>query len=105
MSTARLSVFVISFALACAVHAQQRDPGDAPATPSRDTSIGTGVKNTTREIGHGFRNAAREVKEVVKSGVRQVKRGTAVAQCNDGAYSYTRDRTCSRHGGVREQLR
>jgi hypothetical protein len=105
MKSAHIAASVIFLALACPVHAEEGEPGSAPAIPSSDTSIGAGIRNATREIGHGFRNAAREVKEVVKTGVRQVKRGTAVAQCNDGEYSYTRERTCSDHGGVKEQFR
>ena len=92
-------------ALACPVHAQQRDPGDAPATPAYDTPPGAGVKSTAREFGRSVKRGAREVKEAVKDGARQFKRTVAVARCNDGEYSYTHHRTCNHHGGVREQLR
>ena len=91
-----------------------------PPAPAGGTSTGNGirsdaalakqgVKNTAREAGHGIKhgvkNGAREVKQGVKSGAAKVKRALAVAQCNDGAYSYTHHLTCNHHGGVRQQLR
>ena len=105
MKPARLAVLVIFFALACSVHSQDRDPGDAPATPAYNTSPREGIKSTAREFGRSVKSGAREVKEALKDGARQFKRTVAVARCNDGEYSYTHHRTCNRHGGVREQLR
>ena len=35
---------------------------------------------------------------------RKAKKTTkkaAVAQCNDGVYSYTKKNTCSKHGGIK----
>ena len=68
-----------------------------------------GIKSTARgvkqDIKQGVKNGAREVKQGVKSGPRKVKRGTAVAQCNDGRYSYTQHRTCNDHGGIRQRFR
>jgi hypothetical protein len=105
MRSARIVASVIFLALAYPGHAQENEPGGASAAQQRNTSLGAGIKNTFREIGHGIRNGARQVKAGVKDGARQFKRGVAVAQCKDGAYSYTHHKTCNHHGGVREHLR
>jgi hypothetical protein len=87
-------------------------PPARPANNSARQGIGNdaarakqGIKSTAREIKEGVKSAARQVKQDVKSGAREVKRGLAVAQCNDGEYSYTHHKTCNHHGGVREKLR
>ena len=52
-----------------------------------------------------IKNDAREAKNEVKSTTRKTKRKLAVAECNDGRYSYTRHKTCNHHGGVKTRLR
>ena len=105
MNPTRLAASVIFLALACPVYSQERDPGDAPATPAYDTSPKEGVKSTARGVGHSVKSGAREVKESFKEGGRQFKRSVAVARCKNGEYSYTHHKTCNHNGGVREQLR
>jgi hypothetical protein len=105
-------------AVAAAQEGESADqPSDTqPSTQSRSTSTREGikndaaqakqgVKNTAREIKEGVKSAAREVKRGVKSGAAQVSRGLAVAQCNDGRYSYTHHLTCNHHGGVKKRFR
>ena len=105
MKPARFAAFVIFFALACPAYAQDRDPGDAPATPTYSTSPKEGIKSTAREFGRSVKSGARQVKEGFKEGGRQFRRSVAVARCNNGEYSYTHHKTCNHNGGVREQLR
>ena len=105
MSPARFAAFVIFFSLVCPVYSQERDPGDAPATPAYNTSPKEGIKSTARDFGRSVKSGARQVKQGVKDGARQFKRGVAVARCNNGEYSYTHHKTCNHNGGVREQLR
>jgi hypothetical protein len=64
-----------------------------------------GIKSTAREVRQGVKNTAREIKDGIKRGAANVKRELAVAQCNDGDYSYTRHRTCNHHGGIRQRFR
>jgi len=33
--------------------------------------------------------------------VKKTTKKAAVAQCNDGVYSYTKKNTCSKHGGIK----
>ena len=77
----------------------------APPAQSGSTATGKGVRSDAAKAKQGIKSTAREVKHGVKSGAAKVKRGLAVAQCNDGAYSYTHHLTCNHHGGVRQQLR
>ena len=105
MKSARIVASVIFLAVACPGYSQEGEPGDAPAVRPRNTSPGTGIKGAAHQFGQGIKNGARQVKEGVKNGARQVKRAIAVAQCNDGEYSYTHHRTCNHHRGVRQQLR
>ena len=55
--------------------------------------------------GQGIKNDAREAKREVKKTVRKAKRKLAVAECNDGRYSYTHHKTCNKHGGIKQRLR
>ncbi len=103
MKSARIAASVIFFSIACPTYSQE-EPGNAPAVQPRNTSSGTGIKGAAREFGHSIKSGARQVKEGVKDGARQFKRAVAVAQCNDGEYSYTHHKTCNHHGGVREKL-
>jgi hypothetical protein len=64
-----------------------------------------GIKSTGREIKQGVKNGARQIKYGIKNGAAQAKRKLAVAQCNDGQYSYTQYRTCNHHGGVSQRFR
>ena len=105
MKSIHIAVSVIFFALACPAHSEEGEPGSTPVAPSRGTSVGTDVKNGARGIGHGIRSGARQLKAGIKDGARQFKRSVAVAQCNNGEYSYTHHKTCNHNGGVREQLR
>ena len=68
-----------------------------------DTQRSTQRGNTS--VKQGIKSTAREIKQGVKGGAAKVRRGTAVAQCNDGRYSYTHHRTCNHHGGVRKRFR
>lgn len=105
MKSYRIAVSVIFLALSCSGYSQEGEPGNAPGSQPRNTSVGASIKSSAREIGHGIKSGARQVKEGVKSGARQFKRSVAVARCSDGEYSYTHHLTCNHHGGVREQLR
>jgi len=64
-----------------------------------------GIKRTFREIKDGIKSGAREIKYAFKTGAAQAKVKLAVAECNDGQYSYTQYRTCNHHGGVRQRFR
>jgi hypothetical protein len=105
MNTTRFAALVIFFALACPAYSQERDRGDAPATPAYNTSPKEGIKSTARDFGRSVKSGFRQVKETFKEGGRQFKHGVAVARCNNGEYSYTHHKTCNHNGGVREQLR
>ena len=63
------------------------------------------VKRDAREAKEGIKSGAKEFWHSVRAGAVKVKRQVAVAQCNDGEYSYTHHTTCNHHGGVRQQLR
>ena len=52
-----------------------------------------------------IKNDAAESKRGIKNAVRRLKRKIAVAECNDGRYSYTHHKTCNKHGGIKERLR
>jgi|SRR5947209_2154524 len=52
-----------------------------------------------------IKNDAAESKRGIKNVVRKLKRKMAVAECNDGRYSYTHHKTCNKHGGIKERLR
>lgn len=65
-----------------------------PQRPPRSGSLKQDIKND-----------AREVKKEVKRTAKKTKRKLAVAECNDGRYSYTHHKTCNHHGGVKTRLR
>jgi len=60
-----------------------------------------GATSTVQAI----KNDAAESKRGLKNAVRKLKRKIAVAECNDGRYSYTHHKTCNKHGGIKERLR
>jgi len=105
MNAIRILASVIFLAFAWPAHSQVDEPGNAPAAPSRGTSMGTDIKNGARGIGHGIRDGARQLKAGIKDGAHQFRRSVAVARCNNGEYSYTHHETCNHNGGVRERLR
>jgi hypothetical protein len=105
MKSIYIAASVIFFALACPAHSAEGEPGRAATSQSGGRSVGQSIKSTAREVGHGIKNGARQLKAGVKSGARQFKRTVAVAQCNNGEYSYTHHKTCNHNGGVREKLR
>ena len=65
--------------------------------------------DTTRppnsSTGQGIKNDAAEAKQSIKNTARKAKRKVAVAECNDGRFSYTHHKTCNKHGGVKNRLR
>jgi hypothetical protein len=76
-----------------------------PQRPARSGSLTQDLKNDGRQAGKEIKSDAHEVKKSVKRGAAKTKRALAVAQCNDGRYSYTHHKTCNEHGGVRTRLR
>ena len=81
------------------------DPASDPQRPPRSGSLKQDIKNDAREAKSEIKSDARETKNSIKRGAAKTKRKLAVAQCNDGRYSYTRHKTCNKHGGIRERLR
>jgi hypothetical protein len=78
---------------------------DDPNRPARSGSLKQDIKNDARAAKQEIKGEARETKAKVKRGAHKTKRSLAVAECNDGRYSYTRHKTCNKHGGVKTQLR
>ena len=84
-----------------------------PASAAAQAGESTDQKSNSQQyaqppndsIKQGIKNDAAEVKRSVKDGAAKVKRKLAVAQCNDGRYSYTHHLTCNHHGGVRRRFR
>lgn len=76
-----------------------------PSTPSSGSATGQGIKEDAKQAKQNIKADAAEVKKNIKSGAAQVKRKLAVAQCNDGQYSYTHHKTCNEHGGIGTRLR
>jgi hypothetical protein len=97
-----LTLVIVMFFTAVATAAAE-DVGEGI---KRDASEAKqGVQRTTREFKHDVKTGAHEFWQSVRAGAVTVKRQVAVAQCNDGEYSYTHHTTCNHHGGVRQQLR
>jgi hypothetical protein len=90
--------FTLAAAVLCAAiplcAAAQTDQNSDPQRPARSGSLKQDIKND-----------AREVKKEVKSTAKKTKRKLAVAECNDGRYSYTHHKTCNHHGGIKTRLR
>lgn len=76
-----------------------------PQRPPRSGSLKQDIKNDARQAKTEIKSDAREVKKEVKSTAKKTKRKLAVAECNDGRYSYTHHKTCNRHGGIKTRLR
>jgi Ni/Co efflux regulator RcnB len=81
------------------------DQNSDPQRPPRSGSVTQDFKNDAKQAGREIKGDARETKKSVKRGAAKTKRGLAVAQCNDGRYSYTQHKTCNKHGGVRKRFR
>lgn len=90
-----LAAAVLFVAVAANAAAQSRESIDQNrnAQPPNDS------------IKQGIKNDAAEAKQGIKRGTADVKRKLAVAQCNDGRYSYTHHLTCNHHGGVKRRFR
>ena len=82
----------------------QKTEGQASA-PASSSATGQGIKQDAKQAKQNIKSGAKEMGQSIKSGAAQVKRKLAVAQCNDGRYSYTHHKTCNEHGGVKTQLR
>jgi hypothetical protein len=87
------AILCAAIPLSAAAQATTEQNSD-PQRPPRSGSLKQDIKND-----------AHEVKKEVKSTARKTKRALAVAECNDGRYSYTHHKTCNHHGGVKTQLR
>ena len=81
------------------------DQTSDPQRPPRSGSITQDLKNDATQAKKEIKSDAREVKKSAKSGAAKTKRKLAVAQCNDGRYSYTHHKTCNEHGGVKKRFR
>ena len=106
--TLSLIAAILFAAIPLSATAQSPAPSDQnsdPQRPPRSGSLKQDIKNDGRQAKQEIKSDAREVKKSVKRTAAKTKRSLAVAQCNDGRYSYTRRNTCSRHGGVRTRLR
>ena len=108
--TLLLAAAVVVAAIAASAIAQSGESAD-PKSDSQQSaqppnhSIKQGIKNDAAKAKHGIKRSAREVKQGIKNGAAKMKRELAVAQCNDGRYSYTHHLTCNHHGGVRRRFR
>jgi hypothetical protein len=87
--------------------AQDADPSSAAQPPAQagNGSFGQGIRNDAARAREEIRRTTREIRQGIKNGAAKLKRDLAVAQCNDGRYSYTHHGTCNHHGGVRQQFR
>lgn len=84
------------FAIPLCAQAQE-DPNRPPRSGSLTTDFKNDAKQAGTEIKDGAKNTANSVKEKTSKANKKV----AVAQCNDGVYSYTKKNTCSKHGGIK----
>ena len=75
----------------------QEDPNRPPRSGSLTQDFKNDAKQAGAEIKGGVTHAADSVKEKTKKTTKKA----AVAQCNDGVYSYTKKNTCSKHGGIK----
>lgn len=105
-----LAAAVLFVAIAASAAAQTGESIDQKSNPQQSAqppndSIKQGIKNDAAQAKQGIKRGAAEVKQGVKNGAAQVKRKLAVAQCNDGRYSYTHHLTCNHHGGVKRRFR
>ena len=98
-------IFLAAVPPVAAAQGESAFPDEAPPARSASAPTGQSIRNDGAGLKQGIKNTAGEVKQGFKSGAASVKRGVAVAQCNDGEYSYTHHTTCNHHGGVRHQLR
>ena len=97
-----LAALIQFTSFAPAVLAQDPAPSSTREGIKRDAADAKqGVKRSAHEVKNGIKSGAREFGHAVKSAFNQVGHGIAVAQCNDGEYSYTHFRTCNHHGGIR----
>ncbi len=86
------------------------------ALAQQGESVGQKIKGSATEAKQAIKRDVATVKRKVRrdaAAVRAkanrdkaaVRRKAAIAQCNDGVYSYTRRGTCNQHGGIRKRLR
>jgi hypothetical protein len=108
--TLLLAAAVLGTAITAGANAQsgesvdpKSDSQQAAQPPNNSTK--QGIKNDAASAKQGIKRSAREVKQGIKNGAAKIKRDLAVAQCNDGRYSYTHHLTCNHHGGVRRRFR
>ena len=81
------------------------DQTNDPQRPPRSGSLKQDIKNDGKQAKKEIKSDARETKNSIKRGAAKTKRKLAVAQCNDGRYSYTHHKTCNQHGGVQKRFR
>lgn len=95
----KLAAAVLGVAIAASSSAYAAESTDQQSNSQRS------AQPPNDSIKQGIKNDAAEVKRSVKDGAAEVKRKLAVAQCNDGRYSYTHHLTCNHHGGVKRRFR
>ena len=74
---------------------------DDPNRPPRSGSLTQDFKNDAKQAGAEIKGGAKSAATSVKEKTSKANKKAAVAQCNDGVYSYTKKNTCSEHGGVK----
>ena len=72
-----------------------------PNRPPRSGSLTQDFKNDAKQAGTEIKDGAKNTANSVKEKTSKTNKKVAVAQCNDGVYSYTKKNTCSKHGGVK----
>ena len=72
-----------------------------PNRPPRSGSLTQDFKNDAKQAGTEIKDGAKNTANSVKEKTSKTNKKAAVAQCNDGVYSYTKKNTCSKHGGVK----
>ena len=108
--TLSLAAAVVVAAIAANAVAQSGESADSKGDSQQsaqppNNSIKQGIKNDASKAKQGIKRSARELKQGIKNGAAKIKRDLAVAECNDGRYSYTHHLTCNHHGGVRKRFR
>lgn len=99
-----LTLAIVMFFTAVAAAAAEEASSQARAVRPANGSVSEGIKNDASAAKQGVKNTAHEVKQDAKTGWARFKRAVAVAQCNDGTYSYTHFKTCNHHNGVRQKF-
>jgi len=74
---------------------------DDPNRPPRSGSLTQDFKNEAKQAGTEIKDGAKNTANNVKGKTSKANKKAAVAQCDDGVYSYTKKNTCSKHGGIK----